>query len=315
MSHSATQNWEEANRVYLAAALAAVRIRLERLLTLPGSPAAEDGKPPVTESDELRAAMSSPPAIETLCAAFGISDFERKVLLMCAGVELDSNFRNLVATVLKDQRSALPTFSLALAAFEDAHWSALLPERPLRHWHLVEIMGGNALTTSPLRIDEYVLHYLAGLYSVDERLRGLTESLPSVSELTPSQQLVAEQVSVAWSRAEERGAWPRAHLCGREKSGKRAVAMKACAALGMGVRLMPAETIPRQPAELELFVRLWEREAALSQSALLLECDELDASDLAAQAAVKRFIETVRSPLLVSVRERRRPMDLSLPWF
>ncbi len=315
MNQSATHNWEEANKAYLAAALAEVRVGIERFLSHAGPPAAEDGKPSVTQSEELRAAMPSPPALDTLCATFGLSDFERKVLLMCAGVELDSSFRNLMATVLKDQRPALPTFSLALAAFEDAHWSALLPERPLRHWRLVEIMAGNALTTSPLRIDEYVLHYLAGLYSVDERLCGLTETVRSASELTPSQQLVAEQVSLAWSRAEGGAAWPRAYLCGREKSGKRAVAMKACVALGMGLRQMPAEMIPRVPAEFELFVRVWEREAALSQSALLLECDELDASDLAAQAAVKRLINAVRSPLLVSMRERRGSIDRSPLWF
>jgi len=315
MNQSTSHSWEEKNKACLAAALAEVRASLERLLSHPGPPAAEGGKPPVMESDDLRAAMPSPPALETLCAAFGLSAFERKVLLMCAGVELDSGFRNLVATVLKDQRPALPSFSLALAAFEDAHWSALLPERPLRHWRLVEVMAGDALTTSPLRIDECVLHYLAGLYSLDERLRGLTEAIQSTSELTPSQQIVAAQVSLVWLRADGGAAWPRTHLCGHEKAGKRAVAMKACAALGMGLRLMPAETIPRQPAERELFVRLWEREAALSHSALLLECDELDASDLAAQAAVKRLIDTVRSPLLVSMRERRSSAEHSPFWF
>ena len=316
MNQSAPHNWEEANRAYLAAALAEVRASLERLLSHSGPPPAERERPPLTESsDDLRAAMPSPPALETLCAAFGLSDFERKVLLMCAGVELDSGFRNVVATVLKDQRPALPTFSLALAAFEDAHWSALLPERSLRYWRLVEVMAGDALTTSPLRIDECVLHYLAGLYSLDERLRALTEAIQSTSELTPSQQTVAAQVSLAWSRAQQGAAWPRAHLCGREKIEKRAVAVKACETLGMGVRVMPAETIPRPPAELELFVRIWEREAALSHSVLLLECDELDVSDLAAQATVKRLINTVRSPLLVSMRERRRAMDHSTLWF
>jgi len=218
MNQSAPHNWEEENKAYLAAALAEVRASLERFLSHPGPAAAECGRPPVTESDDLREAMPSPPALETLCAAFGLSDFERKVLLMCAGVELDSGFRNLVATVLKDQRSALPKFSLALAAFADAHWSALLPERPLRHWRLVEVMAGDALTTSPLRIDECVLHYLAGLYSLDERLRGLTEAIPSTSDLTPSQQTVAAQVSLAWSRVQQGAAWPRAHLCGREKA-------------------------------------------------------------------------------------------------
>jgi ATPase family associated with various cellular activities (AAA)/Winged helix domain, variant len=311
MNQTATCGWEEANQTYLATALAQVRVALMSFLARSGEPAAAEENTALPSLEEARETMPAPPALETLCVTFGLSDFERKVLLACAGVELDSSFRNLVATALKDQHPSLPTFSLALAAFEDAHWSALLPERPLRHWHLVEIMAGNALTTSPLRIDESILHYLAGLYCVDERLCGLTETVRTASALAPSQQAMAEQVSVAWSRAEGGAAWPRAHLCGREKSGKRAVAMATCAALGMRLRRMSAEAVPRSPTELELFVRLWEREAALSQSALLLECDELDASDLAAQAAVKRLTETVRSPLLVSMRERHRPMDYS----
>lgn len=311
MNLTVTRSWEESNQAYLTAALAQVRVALTSLLARSGDSAATAENTPAPSLEEARAAMPSPPALETLSATFGLSDFERKVLLMCAGVELDAAFRNLVATALKDQHPGLPTFSLALAAFESAHWSALLPERPLRRWHLVEVMAGNALTTSPLRIDECILHYLVGLYCVDERLCGLTEAVQSASELTPSQQRIAEQVSLAWSRADGGSAWPRAHLCGREKSGKRAVAMKVSAALGMRLRLMLAEAIPRQPAELELFVRLWEREAALSQSALLLECDELDASDQAAQAAAKRFSEVVRSPLLVSMRNRRNSMDHS----
>src|ERR1039458_6363906 len=126
-----------------------------------------------------RSSPQAPPAIQTLCATFGLSGFERGILLMCAAVELDSRFAAIYAaaneSTSKSQRPALPTFSLALAAFKDAHWSALLPGRPLRHWHLVEVLSGDTLTTSPLRIDERILHYLTGMRSIDERLSGLVE--------------------------------------------------------------------------------------------------------------------------------------------
>ncbi len=67
------------------------------------------------------------------------------------------------------QGSALthsPPSAWRLAAFEDAHWSALLPAQPLRYWHLVEVLPGDTLTASPLRIDERILHYLAGVPSL-----------------------------------------------------------------------------------------------------------------------------------------------------
>ena len=42
------------------------------------------------------------------------------------------------------------------------------PPSPLRHWRLVEVGNIATLTSSPLRIDERVLHYLTGLSYLDE---------------------------------------------------------------------------------------------------------------------------------------------------
>ena len=312
MNQTATRNWEEANQTCLVAALSEMRATLTRFLARLGEPVAADEKPETSSLEEVRATMPAPPALETLCATFGLSSFERKVLLMCAGVELDSRFRSIFAAASKELRHSLPTFGLALAAFEDAHWSALVPARPLRHWHLLEIMPGDTLTSSPLRIDESILHYLAGAYCGDERLRGLTESLRQVDVLPPSQQAVAKQVANSWSRSHSSPTWPRVELCGCDKAGKRAVAAAACTALGLNLRLMSAAAVPRVPAELELFTRLWEREAALVPSSLLLECDDLDPSDLTGEAAAERLIEAVSSPLLISVREPRKPAGRSL---
>ena len=65
-----------------------------------------------------------------------------------------------------------------MAALPEAHWSALTPAAPLRRWRLMELGAGDTLTTSPLRIDERVLHYLAGVPHLDERLVGLVEPVP-----------------------------------------------------------------------------------------------------------------------------------------
>ena len=98
---------------------------------------------------------------------------QRDALLLCAGVELDSSFAPLCAKQNVTGRG-VPTFSLALAALPDPHWSAITPAGPLRHWRLIEVGVGEALTTSPLRIDERVLHYLAGVSYLDDRLQGST---------------------------------------------------------------------------------------------------------------------------------------------
>ena len=74
-----------------------------------------------------------------------------------------------------------PTFALALSLFDEPAWEALSPERPLRYWQLIEINqpGGQPLTTSRLRADEWIVHYLKGLTYLDDRLTPLLMPLAS----------------------------------------------------------------------------------------------------------------------------------------
>ncbi|MDX1530154.1 MAG: hypothetical protein R3362_01380 [Rhodothermales bacterium] len=146
-----TAPWAEANQRYLTAALAEVRAALER----PAPEATEEPPRTPASPDRIAAEMDAPPALEQLCEAFGLSPFERGVLLLCAGVELEASFAALCAAAGGGPH---PTFGLALAALPEAHWSALAPTAPLRHWRLVEARPGDTLVSSPLRIDERVLH-------------------------------------------------------------------------------------------------------------------------------------------------------------
>ena len=60
-----------------------------------------------------------------------------------------------------------------LSALEAPHWSALTPVGPLRRWRLVELDESPGVANARLRIDERVLHYLAGVNYLDPRLRPL----------------------------------------------------------------------------------------------------------------------------------------------
>ncbi|HME31291.1 MAG TPA: ATP-binding protein [Terriglobales bacterium] len=311
MNATPTLVWNEANQSWLTTALAEVRVALMQFLAISEDQnareehsAGADAQPEQNSSTE-----SATSALDVLCATFGLSDFERKVLLMSAGAELDSRFASLYAAGSRDARCSHATFSLALSAFEDAHWSALLPTRPLRHWHLVEVVSGDGLTNSPLRIDERILHYLAGISCIDDRLRGLTEPVREAGALPPSQKAVADQMAESWYRANWQTGGPVLQLCGAQVSGKRAVASTACARLGLSLRVIASSVVPRAATDLDLFIRLWEREVALGPTALLVECDDSEATEAAGGAAVKRLLETLRSPLMVAVRERRRPTE------
>jgi hypothetical protein len=199
--------------------LGEVRAALERHAGL--SPSEPDVLRPSLE--ELAAALPAPSAFDTLSAAFGLSAFERQVLLLCAGIELDATFAPLCAAAQGDPQRNYPTFSLALAALPAAHWSALSPEAPLRQWQLIQVEPSRALTRSPLRVDERVLHYLVGISNLDTRLDGIARPLTAPSELTPSQTALADQVATTWSKSPREHALPAIHLCGAQPETRRAV--------------------------------------------------------------------------------------------
>jgi len=294
--------WREANQRHLLAALAVLRGALDRHA---GGP--EPGPEPAKALEEAVAAMPAPPALEVVSERFGLSPFERDLLLLCAGVELDSGFAARCAAAQGDGNRRQPTFSLALAALPEPHWSALTPRAPLRHWRLIEVGSGESLTASPLRIDERVLHFLAGVETVDDRLSGLIKPLAG-AELVPSQQDLAHRIAAAWSEAAGRSGLPAVQLCsgnGGDAAGQRAIALAVCAHLGLSLHELPVAAVPAVPAELEGLIRLWERESVLSGSALFLDAADLDPGDAAREGAVARLTEELRGPLLVALRERR----------
>src|SRR3712207_4477264 len=147
-------SWIDANQRSLVAALAEVRGILE------SHSADRDHASLLAAKVGVDDALETPPsALALMCATLGLSPFERQILVLCAGIELDAAFAGLCAAAQADPRRGFPTFSLALAALDQPHWSALTPEAPLRHWRLVEVVHqpGTPLTLSPLRIDERIL--------------------------------------------------------------------------------------------------------------------------------------------------------------
>jgi hypothetical protein len=291
--------WLEANREHLMGAIGRLRAMLEYKL------APHQDNPPSPGESNAATFSGAPPALDTLCATFGLSLFERDLLLLCAGIELDSKFASLCATAQGDAARAYPTFSLALAALPEAHWSALAPNAPLRRWRLIEISnGGNSLTISPLRIDERILHYLTGVSHFDDRLAGLVEPVRNTDELAPSHRVLAERVIQVWSNTRNSSELPVVQLCGDEGAAKRAIAAAACAGLGLNLHQIAALSLPHDPREMDALVRLWQREAALSTSALLIDASDLEVADSTHTTAATRLIDRLTAPLLLSTPGR-----------
>lgn len=294
---TAPATWHEANQRYLSAALAEVSALLAAYTT--GEEPAAVPPPNAAEVEALGASA----ALEQLVRAFGLSPFERSVVLLCAGVELDAAFARCVDDA-RGEGGGPPTFGLALAALQDAHWSAIVPTAPLRRWRLLDLRISDRLTDSPLRLDERVLHHLAGVQHLDQNLVGFVHGVPTVP-LVASHDAIAQSIADVWA-ASSGDRVPVVQLCGPESAGMRDVAAAACARLGLGLFRMPIEAIPSGVHELDALLTLWTRESTLSGAALLLDAADLDAADAARKALARRFAEETGGPVLVVTRERIR---------
>jgi hypothetical protein len=247
--------------------------------------------------DTIRAAMEAPPALETLTETFSLSPFERALLLLCAGVELDGRFAEAWGP---------PTLGGALARLPDAHWSALAPAAPLRQWRMLEL-GSGPLTSASLKLDERILHYLAGVQYLDERLDGIVGAPVAATALPDSHERVAQAVADTWSR-DDVGSTAIA-LLGSDPAAKLAVAAAACARLGIALRVLPAGAIPVAPVEQEGLRRLWSREAMLEGAALFVDCEDIDGER---ESVAAQFLEDLCVPVLAAsgtpLRGQRRPV-------
>jgi ATPase family associated with various cellular activities (AAA) len=245
--------WLLANQQALAAAFA----RLKALLAGRDAAAVEA---PAAEGDT---------AIDRLAAVFELSSFERELLLLAAGVEMDAELAAAVAQA-RGRRPGL-SFGLALGLFTplgSAHWSALAPHAPLRRWRLLELDDSAGLTAGRVRIDERILHALAGVAGCDTRLATLTRALPPPAAMAPTQ---AQQAAALAHTL--RGAGPgTVLLAGDDADGQADVAAATCAALGLSTRALVPHDLPEAAAEQQALALLWQREAALSGVALALRC-------------------------------------------
>lgn len=283
-----------------------------RVVTLSGSPTAgsnEDSRsgdvkheaevlpPPPPVSDENQ---EHPTALILLGNRFGLTGFERNILLLCVAMELDTRIASLCARAQGDPNKTYPTFALALTLFDDPAWDVLSPERPLRYWRLLEINqpGAQPLTTSAIRADERIVNYIKGLNYLDDRLVPLFVPLTdSEGQVAPSQQQQAETI-VTHLRTAAQGL-PVIHLLGADTVSKRSVASGAAHMLGLTPYRLSADMLPTAWAELETLARLYQRESVLLPIALYVDAHDSDKE----LPTVSRFLARMSGLVFLDTRE------------
>jgi hypothetical protein len=302
---AAPEAWLAANQRSLMAEVEAVR---SALLARSGrdAPATSAGSPEPQESPAPAAQPPAPPAaglpsvLDAVCAQLSLSGFERRIIVLCAAPELDGRFGEVLGAAQGDPARAYPTFGLALAAFPDAHWSALSPWAPLRRWRLIE-PGPGLLTAAPLHIDEWLLHMLTGAGDLDQRLAAVVRPLEEAGPAPASAAAAVETLTAAWLRP---GPGVPVALRGPARQPKRAIFAAACARLGWEPFVLDAADLPASAAERDELMRLWERGALLGHAALLVECYDVD--EPASRGVLERFVDRLATPAAVAVADGAR---------
>ena len=269
-------SWYDANQRYLTVSIDTIREELRKHSTDSDKTSKiRKRKNPAEESvEKIAGSLPAPPALDNLSNIFSLTNFEKDILLLCAGMELDPLISFLCRNVKNSLQVPYPTFSLALTVFREPHWSALNPGSPLRLWQLIEIEDGDTLTSSRLRIDERLLHYLAGVSSFDSRLAGIVKPVSSEGILVPSHKEIMEQILSFILKPDGSTELPLLQLHGEDEKGKREIAANVCENLGIQLYLIRVSDIPESPIERNRLQRLWDREAILENYAIMVEWND-----------------------------------------
>ncbi len=230
-------------------------------------------------------------ALARLEREFALSAFERQIVLLAAAVELDGGIASLAAAV-QGGDDPRPTFGLALAALPGAHWDALAPGSPLRHWRLVNLGAGPTLASRPLTLDERVLHELTGMPALDERLLGVASLAPPHAQPAASHwQLAGELAQIAVAA----DAPVAIQLDGDDLEARGAVAGELAQALEARALAIRGSALAPAGPELATQALLVDREALLAAAVPVIDVDGT------AESVVAALLGLLRSPLVVIV--------------
>ena len=282
--------WQDANTAFLERMVAALRDYL--------TAAAEGGAASAKPRWPQPAAKQRPPALLLLREAFTLSAFETAVLALCVAHEMDTGIGPLCARATGDPARPWPSFGLAMQLFPPAAWEAVTADGPLRAWRLitVERRGGEPLALSPLRCDERILDFVKGLNRIDDRLALVASEIAPPTQAEMPDDETVETLFRLWS--EPGSAESDALLFGGDRLLRQAVAGAAAARASRLLFRLESEALPSTPSDLDQFACLWNREAVLLPLTLLI--DAAEAEDAAATSSIRRFIQRLKCPVVVS---------------
>jgi len=208
--------------------------------------------------------------LNNFCDLFGLSVFDRQLLMLCVGVELDAEIPTLCMELVQQP---YPTMALALMCF-DGHCSALAPEAPLTHFQLIVVKHDNrSFMGRSLATSDWVLFYLTGTPILDPLLSTCMHPIKLNEPKLPTQLKSAQHL--CQSRQFTSGEPTVVQLISTAEGDQRQVAALLAKQEEREVYEFSLYQLPLRADEQKGVLCLIEREVISRQCLLLIDCQRL----------------------------------------
>lgn len=256
--------------------------------------AAEEYSAHVARAETIEAAIegrlaATPSSVDLrlhrLQRTFGLSAYERDLLLICLLPELDARYRRLYSYLMDDASRSRATVELVTALLApmqcDAAQSlaALHHSAPLRMHRLAIVEGGTEASEPPtqrsVRLDDRIESFLAGSDLLDGRLVGIAAFTPPTNPETTAETAngrppagALQAVTKLWRRQHARGSGMTLLLHGPPGSGRAAAGAALAQVTGTALLVVDVTKALESPVDWETTVALCFREAQLQGGGL-----------------------------------------------
>lgn len=156
-------------------------------------------------------------------------------------------------------------------------------------------------------MDERILNYLLGYTLIDKRLEEYVRAIEGEGSL-PEDLKSIKDILLGITRAldtaiAEGSQLPLIQLSGSSIDLKQQILLTALKRAGFSLYELPTLLMPQDSLDLQKFYLLWEREAALCDRILLINCDSIGKDDTQQLNTLGKFLAALEAPVVISSRE------------
>jgi ATPase family associated with various cellular activities (AAA) len=286
---SDASGWREQNRDFLVRSLNELRARLEGSGALK---AAVGESAQLGGADALAAQMTRPPSLTRLVEVFGLSDFERELVLLCLSQEMDAGVGPGGVGV---------TVAWAMESLPGAHWSAFDPTAMLRRWQMISLDASVPFATAGLRLDADVLAFLLG--STSFPFQGGYFRVPARPGVVFQAQVDAalRLVNAASLAFQRTGEAPVVEISGASDDERLALAIVFTEILDSRLMTVDLPALPSVDVDLDHLLLRWTRYSRLENTHLLIRDFDAASGAWTQEARMRRLLSADLPLVLVSV--------------